>query len=267
MYGKKGVGNLVNGKYKIIQSVARAFSIIDCFTEEDSQLSLNEISQKTQLNINTTRGLVQTLLHFDYLAYDEKQNKFRLGLIFIEKAEIAHFEYTKRIIDLVQSDLQEIADKYMVSIRLMSIENTQVSTVTECTPTSSRYALVIHDSTEFPLYASATGKIILAFSEKRYSEHLIKQFDWKQYGKNTHSNQETLEKDLEIIKQTGVSMEEEELGVGFSSVAVPVFRDDELIYSISVTTTVERLHSIKKKLISELKIIKDKIDRAISELD
>ncbi len=266
MARKKWV-NLTKGKYKIIQSVARAFSIIDCFTEEDSQLSLNEISRKTQLNINTTRGLVQTLLHFDYLAFDEKQNKFRLGLIFIEKSEIAHFEYTKRIIDLVQGNLQQIADNYFVSIRMMSIENTQVSTVVECTPAKSRYALIIHDSTEFPLYASATGKIILAYAEKNYRDHLVENFDWKQYGKNTHTSQETLEKELEKINQTGVSLEEEELGVGFSSIAVPIFKDDELEYSISVTTTVERLVRIKKDIIKDLKAIKSKIIQNVEELN
>lgn len=258
---------MTKGKYKIIQSVARAFSIIDCFTEEESQLTLNEISEKTQLNINTTRGLVQTLLQYEYLAYDEKYNTFRLGLIFIEKAEIAHFEFTKRIITLVQGDLQKVADHFAVSIRIMSIENTQASTVVERKPSRSRYSLAIHDATEFPLYASATGKIILANLEPSYRDQIIENFDWKQYGKNTHTNRETLLTELEKINKTDVSLEEEELGVGFSSLAVPIFKDDELIYSISITTTEEILSSHQNEMIEALNKIKEKIDLAIANHD
>lgn len=100
-----------------------SIAIIDCFTEgEKHSLTLNEISRKTGLNINTTRGLVQTLLHFEYLVYDDRLNKFSLGLVFIEKAEIAHYEYTNRIIRLIQGDLQKIADDFSISIRLISVK-------------------------------------------------------------------------------------------------------------------------------------------------
>lgn len=250
-------------KYKIIQSVARAFSIIDCFDEDHTQLTLNEISKMTGLNINTTRGIVHTLLNYDYLAYDEKMNTFRLGLIFIEKAEIAHFEFTRRIIQLVLKDLQKVADDYAVSIRMLSIESTQASIVTEMKPSRSRYSLTIHDASEFPLYASATGKIILAYLEPSYRDQLIENFDWKQFGKHTHQDAKSLVKDLETIKETAVSIENEELGIGFSSVAVPIFNDDELMYSISVTTTKEILNQHEPALIQVLNQIKEKIEVAM----
>ena len=64
-------------KYKLIQSLSRAFAIIDCFTTDKKELTLNEISETLELNINTTRGLVQTLLHYDYLSYDKELNRDR----------------------------------------------------------------------------------------------------------------------------------------------------------------------------------------------
>ena len=47
---------------RLIQSLSRAFAIIDCFDEEHKELTLNDISDMVALNINTTRGLVQTLV-------------------------------------------------------------------------------------------------------------------------------------------------------------------------------------------------------------
>src|SRR5699024_6785873 len=107
----------------------------------------------------------------------------------------------------------------------------------------------------------------LAYAEKNYRDHLVENFDWKQYGKNTHTSQETLEKELEKINQTVVSLEDDEIGVGFSSIAVPIFKDDELEYSISVTTTVERLVRIKKDSIKDLRAIKSKISQDAEELN
>lgn len=256
----------MSGKYKIIQSVARAFAIIDCFTEGETQLTLNEISRKTGLNINTTRGLVQTLLHFEYLVYDDRLNKFSLGLVFIEKAEIAHYEYTNRIIRLIQGDLQKIADDFSVSIRLISVENTQASIVEDFKPLRSRYSLTIHDSTEFPLYASATGKLILANLDPNYRDKVIDNFEWKSFGKNTHLNRETLLKDLEKISQDQVSVEDEELSVGYSSLAIPVFNEGELVYSISITTTVEILNKHRDAMRERLQVVKDKIHQAVNEI-
>lgn len=255
----------MSGKYKIIQSVARAFAIIDCFTEEETQLTLNEISEKTGLNINTTRGLVQTLLHFEYLAYDDRLNTFSLGLIFIEKAEIAHYEFTNRIVQSVQGDLQKVADDFSVSIRLISVENTQATTVEEFKPMNSRYSLVIHDSTEFPLYASATGKLILAYLEPRYLNQVVDSFEWKQFGPNTIDSKDSLMAELKAISQKQVSIEDEELGVGYSSLAIPVFKDGELVYSLSITTTVEILNRHKDQMIEAVQAIKDRVDQAIQE--
>ena len=252
--------------YKLIQSLARAFTIINCFSKDESQLTLNEISQKTDLNINTPRGLVQTLLHYHYLAYDEAANTYRLGLVFMEKARIAQFEFNNRLINLVRSDLQQLADTFSVSTRMMSIEGTQAPIVIEAKPSQARYSLVVHESTEFPLYATATGKLILANLDSDYRDQVIDQFEWKEFGPNNHTNKESLLKDLAQIKDRELSVENQELGLGFSSLAVPVFLEGALIYSLSLTTTDEILKAKQDQMLEGLKQIKDKLNQVLASL-
>ena len=55
---------------KLIQSIQRAFEIIECFNEDNEELRLNDISTMLNLNINTTRGIVNTLVYFSYLEHD-----------------------------------------------------------------------------------------------------------------------------------------------------------------------------------------------------
>ena len=73
---------------KLIQSVQRAVDILDCFTAVVPGLTINEISDMTELNINTARGLINTLVANKLLLYDEMRNCYRLGNYFIGKADI-----------------------------------------------------------------------------------------------------------------------------------------------------------------------------------
>lgn len=246
-------------KYKLIQSLSRAFSIIDCFTEDEKELTLNEISSQLGLNINTTRGLVQTLLYYDYLAFDSESNVYRLGTIYLEKAEIAQFDYTEKIIQLIKGDLQKIADKYAVSTRLIEIDNLNTSTVIECRPSRSRYILTVHKQTDFPLYASATGKLILAQLPENYRNRVIDNINWLKYGKKTFINKDDLLNDLECIQEKQISYEEDELGDGYSSVAIPVFRDNNLLFSMSVASTTQIIRDHSDELIDEMKLVREKI--------
>jgi len=246
-------------KYKLIQSLSRAFSIIDCFNENERELTLNEISQKVDLNINTTRGLVQTLLHYNYLSYDEEDNTYRLGLVYIEKADIAQFDYTEKIIQLIRSDLQKIADKYSVSSRLLSIDHLSTTSIIVRRPSRSRYILAIHDQTDFPLYASATGKLILAYMDKKERDEVLSRMKLVKYGKKTILDRTELEENLDKIAAEELAFEREELGDGYSSIAVPIFKDDDLVYSVSVVGTTQIVAGNAEDIIHDLQAIKKDI--------
>ena len=74
---------------RVIQSVQRAIDIINCFDEHELKLTLPQISAKLELNINTVRGLVNTLLANGYLEHVADGNCYMLGLAFLPKADLA----------------------------------------------------------------------------------------------------------------------------------------------------------------------------------
>ena len=71
---------------RVIQSVQRAIDIINCFDEHELKLTLPQISAKLELNINTVRGLVNTLVANGYLEHVADGNCYMLGLAFLPKA-------------------------------------------------------------------------------------------------------------------------------------------------------------------------------------
>ena len=82
---------------RLIQSIQRAFNIIDCFNNDNTELSLPQISEKVKLHINTTRGIVNTLVANGYLACNAEKNTYCLGLVYITKADLATGNNIKRL--------------------------------------------------------------------------------------------------------------------------------------------------------------------------
>lgn len=244
---------------RLIQSLSRAFAIIDCFDEEHKELTLNDISEIVELNINTTRGLVQTLLHYNYLSFDQEERNYRLGSVFLEKAEIAQYDYTENIIDMIRGDMQKIADKYSITSRFHSVESIKITTLLERSPSRSRYVLSIHLQTDFPLYASASGKLILAHLNEGHRKDQLDKTRWKKYGSDTILNRKVLEEQLKEVAENDVSIERNELGDGYSSIAIPVFKGNKLEYTISAFSTTQLINDSYDEVLCELRAIRDKI--------
>ncbi len=250
---------------KLIQTLTRAFAIIDCFSKNQPALTLNEISHQTQLNINTTRGLVQTLVFYGYLSYNKDDNLYRLGTVFLEKYRLADYDRTAEIIDLIEGDMLNLANDHQMSVRILLIRGTTVGTVHVVNPVHTRYFVSIQHNVYFPTYASSSGKLLLAHLNDSLLEQVTKSFEWIQYAKNTITTEDVLYEELDKIREQGFSYEDEELGNGFSSIAVPIFIDGELLYSLSATATTETFKENEEDALEKLLYMTDKISSMLTE--
>ena len=113
---------------KPIQSVERAIKILDCFSLITPSLSLASISEMTGLNINTTRGLVNTLVENQLLLRDADTGNYKLGFYFVSKASMIH-EDINRYIRLFKPLLDEIATKYHFSTSLQMVYHNQIFSI------------------------------------------------------------------------------------------------------------------------------------------
>ena len=88
----------MEGKEKrgvIVQSVARALTMISCFAN-DTELGISEIAERMDLSKSTTYGLVNTLTAFGYLEQTENK-KYRLGLKLFELGNLVQSRMDVRI--------------------------------------------------------------------------------------------------------------------------------------------------------------------------
>ena len=151
---------------RLIQSIQRAFNIIDCFNNDNTELSLPQISEKVKLHINTTRGIVNTLVANGYLACNAEKNTYCLGLVYITKADLATGNNIKRLRTLAAPRLKDIANRFQVSALLQVITYNNIFTIENISPDHSHYILNSRINLTFDLNATASGKLFLKYIDE-----------------------------------------------------------------------------------------------------
>ncbi len=234
---------------KVIQSIQRAVNILNCFDHDNLELSLNFISQKVELNINTTRGLVNSLVANDLMVHNLKNNTYSIGNFFLLKSNLIVKNNINRAKELSLNLLNNLSDKFNVSSRLQIIDSDNIFTATVVNPKNSHYILTSTQDSNFPLHGTSSGKLLLKYRQKKLENLKLEKFT-----ENTITDIDILKAELDLIEKNGYSTEYDEIGFGVSSIAVPIFDNNGFIFgSISVTALTPIIKKMKKEIIKELK--------------
>jgi DNA-binding IclR family transcriptional regulator len=210
--------------------------ILEAFNAEDDALSLAELVRRTGVAKATVHRLAQELVVWGLL--ERSGCDYRLGLRLFEIGQRVH---RQRI-------LREVAQPYMEDLLLATQETIHFA---------------IHDSLDvvylekifphrglseesrvagrLPLYCTATGKAILAFSPASLFAEVVRN-GMKPLTRHTVTSPGRLRAQLERIRADGVASEAEEIRLGYASMAVPVFSPQStLVGALSITAPTYRM--------------------------
>ncbi|MFC4501126.1 MULTISPECIES: IclR family transcriptional regulator [Streptomyces] len=210
--------------------------ILEAFRAEDDSLSLAELVRRTGVAKATVHRLAQELVLWGLL--ERAGCDYRLGLRLFEIGQRVH---RQRI-------LREVAQPYMEDLLLATHETIHFA---------------IHDSLDvvyleklfphrglneesrvagrLPLYCTATGKAILAFSPPALLGAVVRN-GLKPFTRHTVTSPGRLRVQLERIRAERIATEAEEIRLGYTSTAVPVFSgQDTLVGALSITSPTYRM--------------------------
>src|SRR5690606_24706310 len=91
-----------------VRAVTRALSVLDSFAGKNLQ-SLAQVSAATQLDKGTTRRLLLTLMHSDFIAQDPVTQHYRLGAAIRKLA--ANVEDSRDLRSIAQPILLQLANE------------------------------------------------------------------------------------------------------------------------------------------------------------
>ena len=245
---------------KNIHSVERAFSILELFQESGSpERSVKEISEALGLNKSTTFGLINTLTNLGYLQQNEENQKYVLGLKLLSFSNAVKVQNI--IIRSVHPYLEQISRKYGETVHCAVGQKGGVIYVDKVEATGSIY-ISTQIGTRNDLHCTGVGKCILAYLPPEEQEQVLSS-QLKTMTYNTITNSEQLREEIARVRENGYAMDKEEIAIGLSCVAVPVFSaPGKTGCAISVSGMTSRIQlALKNGLVEELKRVAAEISR------
>jgi DNA-binding IclR family transcriptional regulator len=210
--------------------------ILEAFTVEDSTLSLSDLVRRTGVAKATVYRLAQELVVWGLL--ERAGCDYRLGLRLFEIGQRVH---RQRI-------LREVAQPYMEDL-LLATQETIHFAIQDGLDVVYLEKILPHRGLReesrvagrLPLYCTATGKAILAFSPHTLVDEVIER-GLRPLTRHTITTPGRLCTQLARIRTEGLATEGEEIRLGYMSMAVPIFsRQNTLVGALSITAPTYRL--------------------------
>jgi IclR family KDG regulon transcriptional repressor len=221
-----------------VRAVERAMQILSSFDGEHAERGVSEIAQATGLHKATAYRIIMTLLNGSFLERTADGERFRLGLRVVELGLGA-----LRDLDFRQAAfpyMQQLVERFQEICTLGVFDHGQVLHV-EIVHSKHTLTIAARVGRHLPAHCTASGKVLLAFLPPAVVEPILNA-PLAAYTERTITSPARLREELEVVRQRGYALDDEEFEVGIRSVAAPIQDiDGNVIAQMSMPGPTNRL--------------------------
>lgn len=222
-----------------IRSVAKALSILDLLARNGREMSLSEISGEMGSAKSTVHGLLVTLKDFHYVEQESFGGKYRLGIRLFEMGNIVANSWDVRRI--AAPHIERLVDELEETVHLAVLNEDRVLYIDKRESRRS-IRIVSQVGMRLPAHCSGVGKALLAYLPPAQLQRLVASQGLPSFTSNTITDLRRLEEELELIRERGYAVDNEEIMEGLRCVAAPIRNNSGVVCAaISVSGPVARL--------------------------
>ncbi len=226
------------------QSFHRAIAILDCFCISQPELGVREIARQLNLHPSTVGRMLATMASLGILKQDKESHRYLMGSKVLTWSSV----YMNNL-DVRAQAHPYLEDLYKTTQETVSIYimdgSERVCIDRFDSPLSIR--MVAHIGERLPLYAGASGKVLLAFLLPEQRDGILKNLRLERLSATTIVNIDNFRKELAVVKKRGYAISHGERLEGASGIAAPVFdASNRVVASINISGPTTRF--TKEKL-------------------
>lgn len=220
-------------KPKGVQAVSRALRILDAFSKNQTELSLNDISIKTGFYKSTILRLTQTMIDEGYLIRDPETGKFKLGIKVYLLGQICSKSLNLLTVSL--PFLEKLVENSKETLAIYIIQGIQRVCLTKVQ--SPQYITAfVEEGQQLPLHAGAAGKLLLAYSDESFVQRLIDGTGLRSFTEKTITNSSELKNELARIREAGYAFSQGERDPSAAALAAPIFKgENKMVGALSLS--------------------------------
>jgi DNA-binding IclR family transcriptional regulator len=234
-----------------IKVLDKSLSVLDVLFQNNAPLSIMEISKKLGIYPSTIHRILDTLKYRGYVEQNPDNQKYLLGLKLVELGMARYHQIN--LVEEVSPFLKELVAECNETVHLAVLDHEELLYIAKRDSDQTiGLGMVSRVGRRAPLYSTGLGKILLAHVAEKERKRIIAHIKIQQFTKNTITNKEELEKELEQIRKQGVSFDREENEKEVYCIAVPVKNyHGEVIAALSVSSPTYRINAQRKKFLKK----------------
>jgi len=233
-----------------VKTVQKTLDILEAFLKQEDEIGIVELANLSRLSISTAHRIASTLVRRGYLNQRQKREKYSLSPKLLQFSSIIKSRVKVRDVALPFLDkLNKMTDE-SVNLAILDADSAVFIEHIE----SSRYLRISPlVGTREPLHCTAVGKVLLAYMREEELERFLNSKGLSYHTENTITDSSKLKKELSIIRQEGVAIDNEEFQLGARCVASPVKDcNGNVMAAVSVSGPSVRLNGERTR---ELKLL------------
>jgi DNA-binding IclR family transcriptional regulator len=217
---------------KVIGSLDRGLQILDMLESASEPLGVTEIALALGVDKSTAYRLLSTMLARGYVEQLDTK-KYRLGTRCIHLGSVALNNVDTRA--EAAPFLEELAQRTGKTVHL-AIPTDNEAIYVDRVQGRSVIAISTSVGSEAPMHCTATGKAILARLPPELVRHLCPEQKLVRFTPHTITDLAQLQQHLEVVREQGYAVDNEERYEGVRCVAAPVLgHSGQVVASIGIS--------------------------------
>jgi DNA-binding IclR family transcriptional regulator len=199
------------------QAVERALAVLRGVEADDDGIGVTELAQRTGLTVSTTHRLARTLTEAGLLLQHPRTERYQLGpaLVVLGDKAARRLGY-RHALPL----LEELAGATGESINLGIRTGNEVHVVLDV-PSRQPLRFNQESGSRVPMHVSAMGKCLLAAGDD-IDEQIARLGDLVRATHRTITDRDQLRAELDLVRERGWALNDEERNPGVRAIAAPV---------------------------------------------
>ncbi|EMA47311.1 transcription regulator [Halococcus morrhuae DSM 1307] len=219
-----------------IKAVRTTFRIIEELRCTERKMGVSALADALDLPVSTVHSHLSTLVEAEYLV--QCDGTYDLGYRFLEVG--GHRRHRTRLFEYAKPKVDQLATEFGDEVSLCVADrdlgaHIYISRGEEAIRTDTFTGI------RLPLYATATGKAILAQLSPEHLEAILGEIELISLGPNTITSEDDLHNDLDRIRHDGTAYDRQERLEGIHGVAAPIPRPEGPSAAIGVTGPISRM--------------------------
>ena len=216
------------------KSFKKGLQVLKEIMQSDKPLTANVLCQRLTVDKSTMSRLITTLMSENFIEYKNDSKEIIVSDIL---SKIINREDREKIVEKTNTLVEEIFKLTNESSYFAILDNNETLYLNQIDKSNRVIKTIDSIGLHAPLHSGAFGKVLIAFSDLD-----IEKLELTKYTSNTITSVTKLKKEIELIRQRGYAVGNEEHEFGLKSVAVPYFnKQNQFIGTVGISGLSVRL--------------------------